>query len=157
LSAGKALIVDMDRDLHLLVHLKMTGQLVVVCRGVTVLAGGHPSPSLLGPMPNPTTLSGGRVERLGSTPTEITVDGDRATGVRLGDGTFIAADAVVVGIGVAPDVALAEAGLKLDNGVLVDAFLRTSDPDAYAVGDIANQDHPTLGSRVQNRALGHRA
>ena len=88
--------------------------------------------------------------RLGSTLAEITVDGDRATGVRLGDGTFIAADAVVVGIGVAPDVALAEAaGLKLDNGVLVDASLRTSDPDVYAVGDIANQDHPTLGTRVR--------
>ena len=63
---GKALIVDLDQDLHLLMHLKMTGQLVVVRRGVTVLAGGHPSPSLLGPMPNPTTravvgLSGGRV------------------------------------------------------------------------------------------------
>jgi len=62
---GKALVVDLDRGLHLLLHLKMTGQLVVVRRGVTVLAGGHPSPSLLGPMPNRTTravfgLSGGR-------------------------------------------------------------------------------------------------
>ena len=88
--------------------------------------------------------------RLGSTLTEITADGDLVTGVQLGDGTFIAADAVVIGIGVAPDVALAEAaGLKLDNGVLVDALLRTSDPDVYTVGDIANQDHPTLGSRVR--------
>ena len=36
-----------------------------------------------------------------------------------------------------------------DNGVLVDASLRTSDPDVYAVGDIANQAHPTLGTRVR--------
>ena len=61
-----ALIVDLDRDLHLLVHLRMTGQLVVVRRGVTVLAGGQPSRSLLDPTPNPTTrmefrLSGQRV------------------------------------------------------------------------------------------------
>jgi 3-phenylpropionate/trans-cinnamate dioxygenase ferredoxin reductase subunit len=67
---------------------------------------------------------------------EITVDGGgRASGVRLADGTLIAADAVVVGVGVAPAIALAEAaGLATDNGVLVDASLRTSDPDVYAVG-----------------------
>ena len=49
-----------------------------------------------------------------------------------------------------PNVALAEAaGLAIDNGVLVDAALRTSDPDIYAVGDIANHDHPTLGMRIR--------
>ena len=49
-----------------------------------------------------------------------------------------------------PDVALAQAaGLAVDNGVLVDASLRTSDPDVYAVGDIANHEHPTLGTRVR--------
>ena len=37
------------------------------------------------------------------------------------------------------------AGLQIGNGVLVDARLRTSDPDIYAVGDIANHDHPELG------------
>ncbi|MDO5739747.1 MAG: FAD/NAD(P)-binding oxidoreductase [Ornithinimicrobium sp.] len=56
------------------------------------------------------------------------------------------ADLVVVGIGAIPNTQLAEdAGLDVDHGVLVDATLRTSDPDVYAVGDIANQDHPTLG------------
>lgn len=56
------------------------------------------------------------------------------------------ADLVVVGVGVAPNTALAErAGLDVDNGVLVDAQLRTSDPDVYAVGDVANHDHPLLG------------
>jgi NADPH-dependent 2,4-dienoyl-CoA reductase/sulfur reductase-like enzyme len=88
---------------------------------------------------------------LGARLVEITVDqGGRASGVRLADGTLIAADAVVVGVGVTPDIALAEAaGLATDNGVLVDASLRTSDPDVYAVGDIANQAHPTLGTRVR--------
>lgn len=88
--------------------------------------------------------------RLGTTLSEITVDAGRASGVRLGDGTTIPADAVVAGVGVAPEVSLAEAaGLAVENGVLVDASLRTSDPDVYAVGDIANHDHPVLGSRVR--------
>jgi 3-phenylpropionate/trans-cinnamate dioxygenase ferredoxin reductase subunit len=56
----------------------------------------------------------------------------------------------VVGVGVAPNIALAEAaGLDLDNGVLVDENLRTSDPDIYAAGDIANQAHPVLGRRIR--------
>jgi NADPH-dependent 2,4-dienoyl-CoA reductase/sulfur reductase-like enzyme len=56
----------------------------------------------------------------------------------------------VVGVGVTPDLSLAElAGLDTDNGVLVDASLRSSDPDIYAVGDIANHDHPALGQRVR--------
>ena len=60
------------------------------------------------------------------------------------------ADLVVVGIGVTPDTALAEAaGLAVDNGVLVDAYLRTSHPDVFAIGDIANHDHPVLGRRVR--------
>ena len=41
------------------------------------------------------------------------------------------------------------AALDVDNGVLVDASLRTSDPDVFAVGDIANHDHPVLGQRVR--------
>jgi 3-phenylpropionate/trans-cinnamate dioxygenase ferredoxin reductase subunit len=80
----------------------------------------------------------------------ITTSGGRATGVQLSDGTTIAADAIVVGVGAVPDLALAEsAGLDLDNGVLVDACLRSSDPDIYAVGDLANQDHPVFGHRVR--------
>jgi NADPH-dependent 2,4-dienoyl-CoA reductase/sulfur reductase-like enzyme len=88
--------------------------------------------------------------RLGARISEIAVEGGRAIGVRLESGETIAADAVLVGIGVAPDVALAQrAGLDIDNGVLVDASLRTSDPDVYAVGDIANHEHPVLGRRVR--------
>ena len=60
------------------------------------------------------------------------------------------ADLVVVGIGAVPSVGLAaDAGLAVDNGVLVDAQLRTSAPDVYAIGDIANHDHPVLGHRVR--------
>ena len=57
---------------------------------------------------------------------------------------------MVVGVGVRPRTELAEAaGLDVDNGVLVDKSLRTSDPDIYAVGDIANHDHPVLGRRIR--------
>lgn len=74
----------------------------------------------------------------------------RATGVRMGDGSVIAADAVLLGVGAAPNVDLAQsAGLDVDNGVLVDASLRSSNPDVYVVGDIANHDHPVLGRRLR--------
>jgi NADPH-dependent 2,4-dienoyl-CoA reductase/sulfur reductase-like enzyme len=80
----------------------------------------------------------------------VTIDAITPTGVRLADGTEIPADAVVLGVGVRPRTELAEAaGLAVDNGVLVDATLRSSDPAIFAVGDIANHDHPLLGRRVR--------
>ncbi|GIH69569.1 pyridine nucleotide-disulfide oxidoreductase [Sphaerimonospora thailandensis] len=88
--------------------------------------------------------------RLGAQVTEIVNDGGRATGVRLADGTRIDGDAVVVGIGVTPNTRLAaEAGLEVDNGIVVDASLRTSDPDIYAAGDVANAFHPLLGRHIR--------
>lgn len=92
--------------------------------------------------------------RLGASLQEVLVDDDgTATGVRLADGT-IDADVVLAGIGIAPEDSLARLGdLRIDNGVLVDASLRTSDPDIYAVGDVANHDHPMLGRlRVEHWA-----
>ncbi|WP_193105717.1 NAD(P)/FAD-dependent oxidoreductase [Brachybacterium sp. FME24] len=82
---------------------------------------------------------------------EILVQDGRATGVRLVDGRTLEADAVVVGIGAVPHLELAEAaGLTLEQGgVAVDASLRSSDPDVYAVGDIAAHQHPLLGRRVR--------
>ncbi len=81
---------------------------------------------------------------------EIKLDNDgAATGVRLGDGE-IDADLVVAGVGVAPEDSLARlAGLEVDNGILVDAGLRTSDPNIWAVGDVANHAHPVLHRRVR--------
>ena len=65
--------------------------------------------------------------------------------VRLADGESVAADLLVVGIGATPNTALAEgAGLDTANGVVVDQHLRTSHPDVFAVGDIANAYHPVL-------------
>ncbi len=77
-------------------------------------------------------------------------DGRRAGAVRLADGTSIPADIVLVGIGAVPNIELAEsAGLALDNGILVDAQGRTSNPDIFAVGDVANAETPALGQRVR--------
>lgn len=74
----------------------------------------------------------------------------RVGAVLLGDGERVPADVVVVGVGIVPDVELAEgAGLHVDNGVVVDAHLRTSVPDVYAAGDVANADHPVLGRPVR--------
>ena len=79
------------------------------------------------------------------------IEGDgRAERVRLGDGRAIDCAAVLVGVGVAPRTGLAEAaGLDVDNGVLVDATLRTSAPGVYAAGDIANLLHPFYERRVR--------
>jgi NADPH-dependent 2,4-dienoyl-CoA reductase/sulfur reductase-like enzyme len=88
--------------------------------------------------------------RLGRQPSEVLVRDGLATGVRLDDGAVVAADAVVVCIGAEPDTWLAAAaGIAVDNGVLVDATLRTCHPDVYAAGDVANHAHPTLGQRIR--------
>ena len=60
------------------------------------------------------------------------------------------ADAVIVGIGLNPNVELAiQAGLKVDNGVVVDEYGCTSDPDIYAAGDVTNQPSPWAVGRVR--------
>ncbi|MGW3243955.1 NAD(P)/FAD-dependent oxidoreductase [Streptomyces sp. NPDC001070] len=80
----------------------------------------------------------------------ITGADGRADGVRLADGTRLAADAVVVGVGITPNVQLAEAaGLDVRNGIVTDAHLRTSVPDVYAAGDVANAYHPFLDRHIR--------
>ncbi|MHC9295953.1 NAD(P)/FAD-dependent oxidoreductase [Mycobacterium sp. LTG2003] len=89
--------------------------------------------------------------RLEQTVQEVTTEGGTATGLRLGDGSTVATDAVLIAVGAAPNIGLAErAGLATgDGGVLVDAALRTSDPDIYAVGDIAAAHNPLFGVRIR--------
>jgi len=70
----------------------------------------------------------------------------RVEAVRTADGRRIAADLVVLGVGVAPRTELAAAaGLAVDNGILVDEQLRTSAPGIFAAGDVANAIHPRYG------------
>lgn len=77
-------------------------------------------------------------------------DGAHVGGVALADGSLVEADLVVVGVGAAPRVDLArDAGLLVDDGVVVDAHLRSSDPHVLAVGDIARAEHRFLGTHVR--------
>ncbi|HEY5031404.1 MAG TPA: FAD-dependent oxidoreductase [Actinomycetes bacterium] len=77
-------------------------------------------------------------------------DGAQVGAVVLSDGSDVPADIVVVGVGVTPNVQLAEAaGLTVDNGIVVDEHLRSSDPDVYAAGDVANAYHPFLGRHIR--------
>ncbi|HXB47562.1 MAG TPA: FAD-dependent oxidoreductase [Streptosporangiaceae bacterium] len=88
--------------------------------------------------------------RCGVQVAEITGKDGHVTGVRLGDDTVVAADAVIVGIGITPNTELATAaGLKTGNGITVDAQLRSSDPDIYAAGDVASAFHPVIGKHIR--------
>lgn len=75
---------------------------------------------------------------LGVHATSIEVDGGKMTGVSLSDGRHLAADLIVVGVGVLPNIELAaEAGLAVASGVVVDEYLLTADPNISAIGDCA--------------------
>jgi 3-phenylpropionate/trans-cinnamate dioxygenase ferredoxin reductase subunit len=78
-------------------------------------------------------------------------EGDKAVErVRTSDGRALECDFVVVGIGVQPRIALAtEAGIAVDNGILVDEHLQTSAPGVFAAGDVANAHHPFYRERIR--------
>ena len=88
--------------------------------------------------------------RLGVGVSAFASEGGRVRAVVASDGDEIAADAVVVGVGVRPNVELATgAGLLVDDGIVVDEYLRTTDPDVFAAGDVANAHNPQLGRHVR--------
>ena len=89
---------------------------------------------------------------------------DKGVELLLSDGNALHFDAVVAGLGVMPNIALAEqAGLKVDNGIIVDDRLRSSDADIWAAGDVANFHNVALDMRLrvehENAAIsmGHHA
>lgn len=76
--------------------------------------------------------------------------GPRVTGVRETNGTVHAADLVIVGIGVQPEIQLAKAaGLEIDNGIVVDAGARTSDPRIFAAGDCTLHPSARYGRQLR--------
>lgn len=76
--------------------------------------------------------------------------GDAVSVVTCVGGSTVAADLIIVGIGLEPNVELAaEAGLSVDNGVVVDEFGQTSDPNIYAAGDCTNHPNPLFGRRLR--------
>jgi 3-phenylpropionate/trans-cinnamate dioxygenase ferredoxin reductase subunit len=77
---------------------------------------------------------------------ELTGNGKLLTGARTKDGTTVEGYLAIVGIGVVPNVELAEdAGAEVDNGVVVDERFRTSLADVYAIGDVARYPDSTSG------------
>jgi 3-phenylpropionate/trans-cinnamate dioxygenase ferredoxin reductase subunit len=75
---------------------------------------------------------------------------DSVHAVECADGTQVPADVVIVGIGLVPNCALAEAaGLACDDGIAVDEHCRTSDPDIYAIGDCCSHPSPRYGRRIR--------
>ena len=77
---------------------------------------------------------------------EASDDGRCVAGVRLSDGRLLPADLVLIGIGLEPRTELAEQlGLEVDNGIVVDAYARTSNPAVVAAGDCTTLPHPLTG------------
>lgn len=71
-------------------------------------------------------------------------------GVRTSSGRLVECDFVVVGVGVTPRVGLAStAGIAVENGIVVDAQLRSSTPGVFAAGDVANAWHPFYGHSIR--------
>ncbi|HEX7187403.1 MAG TPA: FAD-dependent oxidoreductase [Actinomycetes bacterium] len=88
--------------------------------------------------------------RTGVTVAELVGREGTVTGVRLGDGTEVPADLVIVGVGITPEDQLArDAGLDVGNGITVDEHLRTSHVDVFAAGDVANAYHPLLRRHIR--------
>jgi 3-phenylpropionate/trans-cinnamate dioxygenase ferredoxin reductase subunit len=75
---------------------------------------------------------------------------DKQLVLKMSDGREIVVDGVVAGVGIVPNVELAQkAQLKVEDGIVVDEFLRTSHPDIYAAGDVAAFHNPALGKRIR--------
>lgn len=78
------------------------------------------------------------------------LDNNGCAAVELDSGELLSADAIVVGIGVIPNVEIArEAGLKTDNGIAVDEYGCTEDPAIYAAGDVTSHFNPLLGRSIR--------
>ena len=74
----------------------------------------------------------------------------RVAKVLCSDGSGFAADLVIIGVGILPNTALAEAaGLEVDNGIVVNDRAQTSDPDIFAAGDCANHHNPIYDRRIR--------
>jgi 3-phenylpropionate/trans-cinnamate dioxygenase ferredoxin reductase subunit len=84
--------------------------------------------------------------------------GERVTGVALSDGADVPADIVIAGIGVTPEVALAQqCGLAVENGIVTDRQCLTSDPAIYAIGDCASRPMAHFEQRIARLESVHNA
>jgi 3-phenylpropionate/trans-cinnamate dioxygenase ferredoxin reductase component len=94
------------------------------------------------------------VQLLESTGLDRLIGDTHVTGVALKDGRELPADFVIVGVGITPNVHLADAaGLVIDNGIATDAFGQTSDPAVWSAGDCAS--FPWKGGRIRLESVGN--
>ncbi|HEU0256343.1 MAG TPA: FAD-dependent oxidoreductase [Microbacteriaceae bacterium] len=83
--------------------------------------------------------------------TGIVGENGKVTGVGIEGGETVAADVVLMGVGVVPNVSLAkDAGLDVQNGITTNAALATSAPDVFAAGDVAFSLHPALNEHIRS-------
>ena len=118
-----------------------------------VMSGALPLERVLGPQIGAVYrdlhLANG-VRLLADARVEGVVGDDRAQGVRLADGRTVEAAVIVAGVGARPRDELARAaGLTVSDGVEVDELFRSSDPDVFAIGDVAAAWNPLLGERIR--------
>lgn len=93
--------------------------------------------------------------RTGESVIEIERQNERFS-VRLKSGAVLPCHFVCIGVGIVPNVELAQqAGLTVENGIVVDEYLQTSQPDIYAAGDVANYIDPLFGKRRRVEHWGH--
>jgi len=160
----------MDDSLALLERIRAAGHVAVIGAGwigleVAAAARDHGcTVTIIDPQPAPLLAVMG--ERVGSwfadlhrahgvalrlgTGVERINGEDTVTGVVTSDGETIAADTVVIGVGIRPDTGLAEAaGAAVDNGVVTDESLRTTLPGVWAAGDVANWKSTLLGTHLR--------
>ncbi|HIJ16498.1 MAG TPA: NAD(P)/FAD-dependent oxidoreductase [Thermoplasmata archaeon] len=91
-------------------------------------------------------IENGGTKVLTKSETEEVLGGAKVSGVKLKDGRTIPADLIIISAGARPNLELAkDAGLKINRGIVVDGSLRTSDPDIFALGDVAEFDGKTWG------------
>jgi len=107
---------------------------------------GRAVPALLAARAQAVHQAKGVALHMGASPLHITPQGNGVQ-VGLSDGTTLTADAVVVGIGIIPGTAVAQAaGVQVARGIVVDAQLRTNVPGIYAAGDVAEFPSPVSGA-----------
>jgi len=88
--------------------------------------------------------------RFGESLSSVTGSGGSVTGAISSSGAELPARTVIIAVGIAPNAGLAAAaGLEVGNGIVADKALRTSDPDIFAAGDVANAFNTLLGRRIR--------
>jgi 3-phenylpropionate/trans-cinnamate dioxygenase ferredoxin reductase subunit len=88
--------------------------------------------------------------RMGAAVARIEHRNGRAHGVVLNSGEFLPSDVIILGLGIRPRIDLAEAaGLDVDNGIVVNEYLETSDPAISAIGDCCSFPYPLDGRRIR--------